>query len=176
MFENYGVWIVLKVFFDDPLKSFQLREISRKAGLAPTSVKKYLERLSKEGFIIKEKHEVQNYPLYKANRESETFRFYKRIDNVISINESGVVDFLSDNCMPDAILLFGSASRGEDTRESDIDMFVLCRERKLDLKRYESLLKRKINIFFSDDFGKISRELRNNVLNGTILKGYLKVF
>lgn len=176
MFEDYNRLTVLKVFFDDPLKDFRLREISRIARLAPLSVRLHLQRLSKESLVLKEKRGIQKHPIYRANRESEPFRLYKKINTIISIRESGLLDFLSDNCMPDAIALFGSSSRGEDTKESDIDLFLLCKERKIDLKKHESLLKRKISIFFSDDFGKISRELKNNILNGTILKGYLKVF
>ena len=43
-------------------------------------------------------------------------------------------------------------------------------------KLFEKKLNRKINIFFSDNFNKLSKELRNNIINGIILKGYLKVF
>jgi len=33
-----------------------------------------------------------------------------------------------------------------------------------------------ISLLFSEDFGELSNELKNNILNGVILKGYLKVF
>ena len=44
------------------------------------------------------------------------------------IKEIGLLDYIYDKCMPDAIILFGSASKGEDTEESDIDIFVRFRE------------------------------------------------
>ena len=78
--------------------------------------------------------------------------------------------------MPDAIILFGSAAKGEDLKESDIDLFVLAEEKKLDLQKYEKLLGRKINILAEESFSKLSKELRNNIINGIILYGYLKVF
>ena len=78
--------------------------------------------------------------------------------------------------MPDVIILFGSATRGEDLKDSDIDLFLLCNEKKLDLKNFENKLKRKISIFFSEDFNKLSVELKNNILNGIVIKGYLRVF
>jgi len=74
------------------------------------------------------------------------------------------------------IVLFGSASKGEDIKDSDIDLFLQCKEKKLDMKKYEKELKRKVNIFFSDNFNKLSKELKNNIINGVILYGYLKVF
>lgn len=164
---------------EDPLPKgigFQLREISRRINLAPTSVKNYLNELEKEGLIKKDTHRIHNYPVYSANRDNENFRFLKRLDTIMLIKEYGLLDYLENSCMPDVIILFGSASKGEDLKDSDLDIFVLCKEKKLDLKKYQNKLSRKINIFFSDDFNKLSKELRNNLINGTILKGYLKVF
>lgn len=170
---------ILRVFFENPVPKgigFQLREISRKINLAPKSVKQYLDELEKEGLIIKAKHRIYNYPVYYASRDNEYFKFLKKIDAMRTIKESGLLQYLKDSCMPEAIVLFGSASKGEDVKDSDIDLFLLCKERKLDLKKYENELSRTINIFFSKNFNKISKELKNNVINGIILDGYLRVF
>ncbi len=170
---------ILEIFFEDPLPKgigFQLREISRKISLAPASVKRYLGELEKERLIVKEKHRIHGYPIYYANKDNENFIFLKKIDNIIRIEESGLLNYLLDSCMPDTIILFGSASKGEDLKDSDMDLFLLCKEKKLDLNQYEKKLNRRINLFFSEDFKKLSKELKNNVINGIILKGYLKVF
>ena len=179
MLQNYNKYKVLKIFFDDPSPKgigFQLREISRKVKIAPTSVKKYLNELEKEGFITKTKHRIFDYPIYSANRDSEEFKFYKKIDILISIKMSKLLDYLNKECMPDVIILFGSAARGEDLKDSDVDLFLLCKERELSLQKFENEIKRKINIFFAEDFNELSLELKNNILNGIVLKGYLKVF
>lgn len=178
MLQKYNKWAVLKVFFDDPSREgrFQLREISRKVGLATPSVKKYLNELAKEELIVKSRHGARGYPVYWANRESPRFMLFKKIETIVSINDSGLLDYLSEKCMPEAIILFGSASRGEDMKDSDIDLFLLCMERKLELEKFEKKLNRKINIFFTEDFSKLNKELRNNIINGIVLKGYLKVF
>jgi len=78
--------------------------------------------------------------------------------------------------MPDVIILFGSASRGEDLKQSDVDLYLQCKEKSLELKKYEKILGRIIKIFFEEDFNKLSKEFRNNIINGVILKGYLRVF
>ncbi|MBI1978659.1 MAG: nucleotidyltransferase domain-containing protein [Candidatus Aenigmarchaeota archaeon] len=179
MLQNYNKWSVLKVFFDDPLPKgggFQLREISRKVKIAPNSVKRYLNELEKEGLIIKSKHRIHNYPIYLSNRDGEKFRFFKKIDMIILLEESGLLEYLQKKCMPDTIILFGSSSRGEDLKNSDIDLFLLCKERKLDLRMYEENLNRLISLHFNENFNSMSKELRNNILNGAILKGYIKVF
>ena len=179
MLQKDNRYKILRMFFDDPAPKgigFQLREISRKVAVAPPSVKRYLNELEKEQLIIKAKHRIHGYPVYYANRDNEEFKFLKRIDMVIKIKESGLTDYLSENCMPDVIILFGSASKGEDLKESDIDLFVLSSKEKIDLSQFEKKLNRKINIFFSNSFNKLSKELRNNIINGVILKGYLKAF
>lgn len=170
---------VLKVFYEDPLPmggGLQLREIGRKIDLAPLSVKRYLNELLKERLIIEEKHRIHNYPVYYANRDNEYFRTLKRLDTVLSIEECGLLEHLYKRCMPDAIILFGSASLGEDVKGSDIDIFLICNETELNLEKYERILSRKIQVHFSDNLKGISKELRNNILNGMVLKGYIKVY
>ncbi len=170
---------VLSLFFDNPLPDgagFQLREISRKTAIAPPSVKNYLLELEKEGLITKKKHRVHSYPIYYSNRDNEDFRYLKKIDNAIRIKESGLLDYLWDTCMPDVIIVFGSFANGEDLQNSDVDLFVLSQEEKLDLEQFEKFLNRKIHLFFCKDFGKLSKELKNNIINGVILRGYLNVY
>ena len=179
MLQKDNRYKILKLFFDDPLPKgvgFQLRELSRKAGIAPPSVKRYLIELEKERLIIKSKHRIYDYPVYCANRDSEEFRFLKRLDNLLSIKESGLLEYLSKEGAPEVIILFGSAAKGEDLRDSDLDIFLQCEKAELELDSYEKKLSRKVNIFFSAEFNKLSKELRNNIINGVVLKGYLKVF
>lgn len=178
MLQKDNRYKILRVFFEDPLPEgigFQLREISRKVNVAPPSVKRYLQDLEKEELIVKGKHRIHGYPIYHANRDSEQFRLLKKLDTIMAIEESGLLEHLS-SCMPDVIILFGSASRGEDLRNSDLDIFIQCKERKMDLRKYEKQLHRKINLFFSESFKRLSNELKNNIVNGIILKGYFKGF
>ncbi len=179
MLQKYNKWKVLKVFFENPNPKgagFQLREIGRITNLATTSVKRYLNELVNEKLIIVSRHRIHAYPVYLANMDSEKFRFLKKIDTIMILKDSGLIEYLENKCMPDVIILFGSASRGEDTIESDIDLYLLCKERKLDMQEFEKKIKRKISLLFSENINKLSNELKNNIINGTILKGYLKVF
>ena len=101
MLQNYYKWRVLKVFFDDPLPKgagYQLREISRKIYLAPTSVKRYLNELTEENLIIRSKHRIHNYPEYWANKDNEYFKFLKKIDTLITIKESRILNYLNEKC------------------------------------------------------------------------------
>ncbi|KHO45861.1 MAG: hypothetical protein QS98_C0007G0019 [archaeon GW2011_AR3] len=170
---------LLNVFFHDPIADgtgYRLRELSRIVGVAPTSIKIYLKELITEGLVVVKEERATKYPLYAANIENNDFTLRKKIHTLLSIHESGLMDYISEECMPNAVVLFGSTSLGEDTKQSDIDLFVMSEETNLNLKNYENKLGRKIHVFFSGNFGKLSKELKNNIANGIVLKGYLKIF
>jgi len=169
---------ILEVFFNNPLPKgigFQLREISRKIELAPKSVKNYLEELEENNLIVKKPHRIHEYPVYYGNQENDYFKLLKKLDTIKNLNECGLLEFIEDSCFPETIILFGSASRGEDTEDSDIDLYVQSPHKDLNLKNYELKLNRKINLFFEKNFMKLSSELKNNILNGHKLRGYLNV-
>lgn len=114
------------------------------------------------------------YESYVASK-NEIFRLYKRNDVLIRIEESGLRDFLADTFVPDVIVLFGSASRGEDIETSDIDIFLMAKEKEVNLKRYEEKLHRKISLHFEENVHDVPKELLNNIINGIVIHGYLKV-
>ncbi len=173
MIQKYTRYKILQEFFDFPTKDFHMREIARDVKLGQPSVINHLSSLKKIGFILREKKGL--YPTYRANRDNEMFKLYKRTNLLLRISEIKFLDYLYDSCLPEAIVLFGSASLGEDIRDSDIDIFVASPNKNLDVGKYEKKLKRKINLFFEKDFSRLNKELKNNILNGIVLKGYLKV-
>ena len=174
MIQEYTRYRILQEFLDFPLKDFHMREITRMTKITHPSMINHLNCLIKEGLIIKEKKGI--YPTYKANRDDELFKLYKRLDIMLRIKQTGLADYIYDSCHPDVVILFGSGSKGEDIEDSDIDIFVQAPEKKLNLLQYEKKFNRKINLFFEENFLRLSGELKNNIINGIILKGYLKVF
>jgi predicted nucleotidyltransferase len=166
---------LLRIFFNDPLTSFHLRELSRKAKIAPPSVKRYLRELINAGLVIIEKDRIYKAPIYRGNRDHPQFLFYKKLDNLRRIYDSELLTYLHDSCLPDVIIFYGSGHRGEDTTESDIDLFLQAKEKKLTLESYEQRIGRKIHLFFSESLMSINPFLKNNILNGTVLHGYLDV-
>jgi predicted nucleotidyltransferase len=169
---------VAEIFFNEPTKPHYLIEISKKSKLAHTSTKKYLILLKKEGIIKEtlEKKGKRSYQIYSAELNSIQYKNYKIIFNLIKIYDSKIIDLLRDKLMPKAIVLFGSYFRGEDIEDSDIDIFVEAKMQKLDLTRLEKELKRKIELHFNENLSNYPKELRNNIINGDILYGYLEVY
>ncbi len=165
---------ILEIFFDFPMGSFYLRQISRKSKIAVTSTKAYLNELLKEDFIVLVNEGI--YPSFKANRDNELFKFYKKLNIIERLETSGLLNYLWNNCLPNSIILFGSASKGEDINKSDIDLFIQSKSKKLELEKYEKLLNRTINPFFEPNFSRLNKELKNNIINGIKLRGYIEVF
>lgn len=178
MLQNCSILRVAGVFFDEPTKKHYLKEISGKAGLAHTSVKKYLEMLKNENIIREtvERRGERDFPTYFANNGSNEYRREKIISNMMNLFRSGLIEYIIDNVMPNSIILFGSYSRGEDTEDSDIDLFVEAKEQKTDTKKFEEKLKRKIQLHFREDINDCPNELKNNIINGFSLFGATEVF
>ena len=174
MIQKYSRYKILKEFLEFPLKDFSMRELSRMTKIAQPSVMNHLKALIKEDLIIREKKGI--YPTYRANRDNDMFKFYKKFNLILDIQESGLLEFINDSCYPDTIILFGSGSIGEDTENSDIDLFIQSKEKDLNLSKYKKILHSEINLFFEENFSRLSNELKNNILNGIVLDGYLKVF
>ncbi|MBI2675807.1 MAG: nucleotidyltransferase domain-containing protein [Candidatus Aenigmarchaeota archaeon] len=173
MIKNYTTYRILQLFFDCPTKSFHLREICRLTKLGMPSVRNHVKKLEKWGFIMRKKSGV--YEGYISDR-SEMFKIYKRNDMLIRLKESGLIEFLVETFIPDAVVLFGSAARGEDIESSDIDLLLIAKEKEVDLKRFKKDLKRNISLHFEGKVSYIPKELLNNIINGIVVYGYLRVF
>ncbi len=165
---------VLDVFFDDPLKDFQLREISRVIKLHHKSVLIYINQLLKLGLIKTNTKTL--YKSYNANTENQMFQVYKKIINQMKIYESGLIDYLYEKLMPNVIILFGGYAKGTDIKTSDIDLFIEAKEEKINIIKFEEKLGRKIHLVFEKDVNNLSKELKNNIINGVILSGNLRLF
>ena len=178
MLQKSSILNTLDVFFEEPTRRHSLIDISRKISLAHTSVKKNIKGLIDLGFIKKEIETkgTRKFPVYIANRSYKRFTQVKKINNLDSLLKSGLVEFLEEKLMPKCIVVFGSYSKGEDIEESDIDLFIQAKEKKLILSKYEKLLNRELTLFFEENFSRLNKELKNNILNGIVMRGYIKVF
>jgi len=176
MLQNCTTYKILNVFFDDPLKKFGLKEISRVSKIAHTSVKNELKKLIRGG-LIKKEIEIKGkrkFPVYFSN-VNEQFTILKKISNEYLIRQSGLIEYLKKNIMPDLIVLFGSFSQGEDIKDSDIDLFIGSKPKEIDLVKFEKMLGHKINLIFKQDINLLKKEFLNNILNGTLLYGVIKI-
>jgi len=162
-------------FFINPTSKLRVREIERTLKIPLPSVIRYCKELQNEGILTTIK--TGNVVFYTGNKGSENFLLEKKLFNVKSLYESGLIEFLKIELSNPAVILFGSYSKGEDIENSDIDLYIETPSKKeINLDKVEKTLKRKIQIFRHKSIGEIrNKELADNIINGIVLNGFIEV-
>lgn len=164
---------VMKLFFNSPEKKLHIREIARRTHLSPAGILKIVARLKKEGLLVS-----HNNGVVEEVSASKTSKFFtlKRCHNLLSLHDSGLIPHLLGHYEePEAIVLFGSFARADDTSKSDIDIAVVTPKRTIPpLGKFESALGKKVNIY-EISIPECSKEFRNGLANGAVLHGYLRL-
>jgi len=172
---------ILNLFLENPEKEYHVREIARKLKKSPTTISKFLKRYQNAGLLLSEKK--LNHLVFKTNTDNINFKFEKINYNIKKLSFSGLIEHLEKelNC-PEAIGIFGSYARGEDGKNSDIDIFVICPSKKeIILKKYENILEKQIQILILtekdiEQMKKKNPELLNSLINGQIITGNWRLF
>ena len=156
--------------------SVNQRGIASALGVSPTAVAKSIKKLEEDKFVVASAHPKINLISYEFNRDNKKAIEMKRTGNLKLIYESELTGFLEEKFPGCTIILFGSYSRGEDTKDSDIDIAIIgAKEKRVDLKRFEKKLEREIRINFYKSFKEIDKELKENLFNGIVLSGGIEL-
>ncbi len=146
------------------------REIALLLKVSPTAVANSLDILMEDSLANIEK--TKNINFVSLNQNEKRALELKRAENLKNVYISGLFSYLETELAGGTIILFGSYAIGEDTKTSDIDIAVIERKDKmLNLEKFESILKRKINVNFYSSWKEIHAKLKNNILNGIVLAG-----
>jgi len=139
---------VLSLLLREADRSFYVREIVRLTDLPPRAVQRELERLTKNGLLLREPRGNQVH--YRANKENPIFTdlrslFLKTVALADPIREE-----LTRLEGIEIAFIYGSIAAGVDTPESDIDLFVVGPAKLSDLSpslaSLEATLGREINV------------------------------
>ncbi len=163
---------ILDLFFEEPNRLFRIREIARLSKIPKSTVARKLNELLNKKLLIKKKENVAGY---MANETGTYYRLKKKIMFLEKIHNSGLITYLEEQFYPKCIILFGSFSKAEYNKESDIDIFVQTKEKDYNVEKFEKRLKHSINLFFEEKIENLSDELFNNIINGIKLAGYIKI-
>ncbi|MEA3430163.1 MAG: nucleotidyltransferase domain-containing protein [Nanoarchaeota archaeon] len=168
--------IIKEYFFINPTAKLRVRGIERTLKLSLPSVIRYCKELMDEGIlgIIR----IGNVVFYTADKTNKIYLLEKRLFNIKEIFESNIIKYLRKELSNPAIVLFGSFAKGEDLEKSDIDIYIESLSKKeLNLKKFEKLLNRKIQIFKFKNIKQVSNpHLANNIVNGITLNSFVEVF
>jgi len=157
---------ILLFFYENPTGEVKVRDLESILKISRSTIQYHLQDFRKRGFLDSKNHWVDSW----TNR-LEKVHFY-----INRIAESGLVEFLEKELGSSAIILFGSFSKGESVKSSDIDIFVECaREKTINLKKYERALGHRVELFTRIKITLLPKRLLNNVVNGVKLKGYFTI-
>lgn len=155
---------VIALLFGHPDESFYLREIVEATGLGVGNVQRELKRLSESGLLVRTHR--GRHVFFQANAESPIYSELRGIARK-TLGAGGVIrealEPLRDHIS--VAFLFGSLARGEERRQSDIDLMVIGELKFADvvdaIRGAESSLRREINpVLFS------SKELASKLSEG----------
>lgn len=122
IFETTNSLKVLSFLARNPGQEFLNSEIQAAVSISRAGAYLALQDLLGERLVIKT--EKGRFHLYSVNYENPIVRQFKVLMNVTLLEPL----ILKIQPLSVRIVLFGSASRGEDTASSDIDLFILSRD------------------------------------------------
>lgn len=170
---------IKKLFFEETLKYWHFNDLVIQSGMSRERVNHYLSELLKLKLLkyIKPKNKM---PYYIANRESELFRFEKKIYGLKLLHATGLFEHI--NSLPNikTAIIFGSFSRGDFGKSSDIDLFIFGSTDDFEMAKFEELIKREIHLVNYTDAKLLKKELDPmlipNIMQGFNIKGGLEPF
>jgi len=167
------------LFFEDTLKRWHFEDVVNASNMSRERVNHYLRELLRQGFISRVKPRGR-MPYYTANRGSEKFRAEKRFYGLNMLQNSGMFDQINSLKSIETAILFGSFSRGDFSRSSDIDLFIYGNAEQFDKAKFELKIRREIQVFSYDNVAEMKRELDPklipNIFKGFNIKGSIEPF
>ena len=167
--------MVMGLFFDNPTREWHFEEIAKEAKIARSKADDWLKKFVKEGLIKKIKKKG-TMPYYLSDYSSSTYKNRKKIFALTKLYKTGFLNHLDSLQKAQTIILFGSFSRSDWSKDSDIDLFIYGDPDGLKVAKYELKLHRDIQLFIcqnKEELKKLGGGLIKNIIKGNLIKGDL---
>jgi len=172
---------VLRVFFEGPYGELHLREVASKAGVSPSTAKRFLDEYSKWGLLTRTKR--ANLTIFQANLEDPGFRLWKA--SWLIVRSRPFFKRLMADYPDSSLTLFGSCANGTDGPGSDMDLLLITRRaeepRERVLREFSRKIRRSVQIlkFTPEQWERKAREDRpfyeRVIIDGIPVAGSLPV-
>lgn len=164
-----------ELFFNNPTREWHFEELVKEAKMARSKANDWLKKFIKKGLIKKIKKKG-TMPYYISNYSSSKYKNEKKIFALNKFYETGLLNHLDSLQKAQSIILFGSFSRSDWYKNSDIDIFIYGDPEGLKIVNYELKLQRNIQLFIcqnKEELEKLGEGLIKNIIKGNIIKGNL---
>lgn len=146
------------------------KKLAEEIKISQGSASTILRQMEELGIL--ESKSIGKTIVYNIEHSSPLEKSFRIFENLLELNE--LVDNLKQYCRK--IILFGSCSRGDDTHESDIDIFIVADKEFVDVVRKEIsefIIEREIKPVISDALELIQMEKSDKVFLQEVNKGIL---
>lgn len=146
---------ILSFLIKNPDKEYFDREISKLTGVSRAGANFALRDLSKEGLVLRAKRGRMYF--YKVPADNSLIKHLKISQNIVFLFH--LIEKLKKISLK--IIFYGSAAKGENTAESDIDIFIMARNpEEIEKIIFKDRLREKIQYVIKtpNDFIKCKKE------------------
>lgn len=165
---------ILELFYNSS-KYWHFTEIMEKAEISRPQLAKWLKTFEKGG-IIKRIKSKGKMPYYVHDFHNPKFSIRKRLYAQQKLAASGLLGHLASLEKAKVVILFGSFSRGDWYKDSDIDIFIYGDDGDFEQGKYELKLRREIQVHIAKDKKDIKRidKMMPYIIAGDFIKGSIQ--
>lgn len=165
---------ILELFFNSS-KHWHFEEILKKVKIGRPQLTRWLKIFQKEGMIkrIKKKGKM---PYYVHDFHNSKFDIRKNLYAKQILVSSGLFDHLASLENAKVVVLFGSFSRSDWYKDSDVDIFIYGKDDAFEQGKYELKLKREIQVHMAKDKKDLKRidKMLPYIVSGYFIKGSIQ--
>ncbi len=165
---------VLELFYNEPTKHWHFEDILKTANISRPQAMQWIRKFRTEG-LIKRVKPRNKMPYYLGNYTNANYQIKKRLYALHILEISGFFESLLRNPHVSLAILFGSFSRWDWYKDSDIDLFVIGSEDELAIPSFVD--RRSIDLFYytAKSISEIPSALLQNIREGFCIKGNFKL-
>ncbi len=162
---------ILELFYNSS-KHWHFEEIMEHANISRPQLAKWLRTLENEG-IIKRIKPKGKMPYYVHDFHNPKFSVRKRLYAQQKLALSGLLDHLASLDKAKVVILFGSFSRWDWYKDSDIDIFIYGSDDEFKQGKFELKLHRDIQVHIAKDKNDLKRmdKMMPYIVSGNFIKG-----
>ena len=131
--------ILLEFFLENPTGNFYESEARKRAGVSLGAANKYLKKLSRESILLRERKGRMNF--YRLNRDLPLIKQLK-ITHSLSLPQISRLRDIGKK-LGLGIYIYGSAARGEDAEDSDLDILLIGNAKLAEIEKSISEIRKK---------------------------------
>lgn len=165
---------LLDIFFNSS-KQWHFEEILTHVDITRPQLSRWLKIFIKGG-IIKKIKKKGKMPYYVHDFHNPKYDIRKKIYATQMLTQNGLFDHLASLPKAKVVILFGSFSRSDWYKDSDIDLFIYGSDEGLEQGKYELKLHRDIQLHLARNKQDLKRmgKLLPYIISGSYIKGSIQ--